>query len=482
MKRETKRKRKKLAPFIKMMLITVVLLTLVFLGLTFYLNVIPLKFYIPLTIFILLFAFVAVMLLIKRNRKKRITGLLMSLFLSVIFSFGIYYEAKTNDFIAKITSSKTVVENYLVVVSNNSKYKDVKELQDKKVGILDNLEEGYVKALATLDSKVKTENESYDDSHSATDALLSNDVEAIIIEDSQKSILDENYEGFMNNTKVLYTFKIESQEKNIQKGKDITKESFNIYISGIDTYGNINSVSRSDVNIIVTVNPNTHKISLVDIPRDYYVELYNKGAKDKLTHAGIYGVDTSVKSIEKLLGIDINYYVKFNFTSVIKIVDELKGVRVYSDYDFYSGQYDPNTFEIYHYVKGWNSLNGKQALSFARERHSFNDGDRVRGAHQEALIEAILDKVTSPAIIANYTSLLDALSETFITNLDSENLRNFIKMQIDKNIKWEIEKFVINGEDSYEYTYSYPKQKLYVMSPNEESLDEAKEIIKHTFN
>ena len=235
--------------------------------------------------------------------------------------------------------------------------------------------------------------------------------------------------------------------------------------------------------MLVTINPNTHKISLVDIPRDYYVHVDGKdGLKDKLTHAGITGVDTSVKTVEKLLDIDINYYVKFNFTSLVKIVDKIGPIRVYSDESFISGIYDPGVKKEYRYYKGWNTLNGEEALSFARERHAFDDGDRVRGKHQQVLIEAILKKITSPSIIINYPSLLDALSQTFITNLEDENLKKMIKLQIDENIDWQIEKYVLNGDNGFDYTYSYPKQKSYVMIPKEDSLNEAKDLIKKTYN
>ena len=312
--------------------------------------------------------------------------------------------------------------------------------------------------------------------------LLNDKIDSFLIEESQEKILSENSEDYYK-TRVLYRFKVEYKEENISKSTDITTKPFNVYISGIDTYNSINSVSRSDVNMIASINPNTHKVSLVSIPRDYYVPLYNKpGNKDKLTHAGIYGIETSIKTIENLLDIDINYYVKFNFNSVINLVDALGGIKVNSEYDFESGLYDEKTTQVYKYHKGINNLNGKQALSFARERYSFGDGDRVRAAHQQEIIESILDKVTSPSIVVNYTSLLDAMSDTFTTNMDGDSLKKFIKKVLDENQKWEVEKKVLNGEGSLEYTYSYPKQKLYVMLSDEDDVNEAKEQIKNIIN
>ena len=172
----------------------------------------------------------------------------------------------------------------------------------------------------------------------------------------------------------------------------------------------------------------------------------------------------------------------FNFNSVIKLVDALNGINVYSDQAFESGLYDEKTTQIYKYKKGNNYLNGKQALSFARERYSFADGDRIRASHQQAIIESIIDKVTSPSIVVNYTSLLDAMSDTFVTNLDSDNLKKFIKKTLDENNKWSVEKHVLNGTNSMEYTFSYPKQKLYVMLSNEEEIKISKEQIKRVIN
>jgi len=482
-KNKEKKKRKPLPKFIKFMMLLTNLITIVFLVMTTILNVLPLKFYLPIVVVVILLDLFATFSIKKKNKQKRIIGLVISLLLIIIQGFCIFYEIKTNDFLNIITGTNTATENYVVIVKSSSNYSDIKDIKNKNLGVIEVDEDGYKKAIEELGKTISTNNQTFEDSYSMTDALISDDIDAYLIEESQEKILEENYDNYLNETKILYTFNVLVEQEDVTKTTDITKNSFNIYISGIDTYGNINSVSRSDVNIIMSINPNTHKISLVDIPRDYYVQLYKKsGLKDKLTHAGIYGIDTSVKTIENLLDIDINYYVKFNFTSVIKIVDKLGGVRVYSDYTFDSELYDSTTTEIYHYVKGWNTLSGKEALSFARERHAFTDGDRVRGANQEALIEAILQKVTSPKIITNYTSLLDALSSTFVTNLDEDNLKSFIKMQIDKNISWEIEKYVLDGTNGSEYTYSYPKQKLYVMIPDEESLNEAKEIINNTLN
>ena len=481
--KDKKKKRKKLPPFVKLLLFIVNVLTIAFLAMTYYMNVIPLKYFIAIVVVVVILDYFSCLMLIKRNKKKRIFGLFLTLILSIAFGVGIFYESKTNYFLEAITTTKKSSVNYVVVTRKDSSFNDIKDIDGKLLGILAEAEEPYDKAKETIGKEVSTNNKEFQDTYSLSDSLVSREIDASLIEESYHKIFEENYEMYANNTKVLYTFTVEYEEKEIKKDTDITKNSFNVFISGIDTYGNINVNSRSDVNMVVTVNPNTHKISLVDIPRDYYVHIDKKdGLKDKLTHAGITGVDTSVKTVEKLLDIDINYYVKFNFTSLVKIVNKIGPIRVYSDESFVSGIYDPGVKKVYRYYKGWNTLTGEEALSFARERHAFDDGDRVRGKHQQQLIEAILKKVISPSIIVNYPSLLDALSETFVTNVEDENLKKMIKFQIDKNIDWEIEKYVLNGDNGYEYTYSYPRQKLYVMIPKEESLNEAKELIKRTYS
>jgi polyisoprenyl-teichoic acid--peptidoglycan teichoic acid transferase len=480
---EAKKKHKKTPIIIKIVGLILIIISAFCFGFACYLNLIPNK-YLFIILGVMIFLNLILLFFLHKRNKLRVFGLLFSLLFIILYIIGIIYEFNTYQAINKISDNSNIAnENYEVIVKSNSNYQSIKDLKNAQLGILDCNEDGYQKAINTLNKTVKTENISKEDSYSLTDALLNNDIEAFLIEESQAKILEENYSDYKNNTRILYSFNIEVTEENVTKETDVTKDSFNIFISGIDTYGKITSVSRSDVNIVVTINPQTGKMSLVHIPRDYYVQLYKKnGLKDKLTHAGIYGIDTSVKTVEKLLNIDINYYVKFNFTSVIKIVDTIGPIKVYSDQTFSSGLYDDQTNQVFTYTKGWNTLNGKATLSFCRERHSFENGDLVRGAHQEAVIEAILTKVFTPAILTKYSSLINSLSNTFITNMDENNMTNFIKMQLDKNIKWDITKMVMNGTSSMEYTYSYPKQKLYVMVPNDDSITQAKEQINNIYN
>ena len=246
-----------------------------------------------------------------------------------------------------------------------------------------------------------------------------------------------------------------------------TAKPFVLYISGIDTYGDISTVSRSDVNIMVVVNPRTHQILLVSTPRDYYVQLHGTtGIRDKLTHSGIYGIDMSVKTMEDLYGTPINYYMRINFSSLTKIIDTLGGVDVNSQYQFTAGGYSFNV--------GINHLNGKQALAFSRERHSFEEGDRTRGSNQELVIEAIIAKMNDSQTIFNYQQILTSLQNTIQTDMGSDSIMALVKNQLDSMSKWSVESISVNGADSHNYTYSMGNVMLYVMEPDVDSLNFAK--------
>ena len=228
--------------------------------------------------------------------------------------------------------------------------------------------------------------------------------------------------------------------------KSITDSPFVLYVSGNDSEGELKANGRSDVNMLIAVNPQTGKILLVNTPRDYYVNLPGIGELDKLTHAGIYGVDESMKTLAELYGIPIQYYVKLNFTGFEEIIDALGGVTVESDVDF--------TVANWHYVVGENDLSGIEALAFARERYSFTTGDRQRGKNQQAVIRGVVKKVCSPAILTNYLDLLHAAEGTVETNMAMKDITALVKYQLDKGINWDIESISADGTGDQKYCYS----------------------------
>ena len=257
----------------------------------------------------------------------------------------------------------------------------------------------------------------------------------------------------------------------------ITKEPFVVYLSGVDTRGDLTDKARSDVNIIAAVNPVTKQVVLINTPRDYYVDLAGTNSKDKLTHAGLYGVQTSMDTLGNLYGVDVQHYIRINFAGFIIVIDALGGVDVYSDQAFTSvgspGYYDPTTF-----VEGWNHLDGKAALAFARERHAFKTGDVQRGINQMKVIDAMLNKIKSPALLMGFTKILDAVSDSFVTSLSQNQISALVRMQLSDFAEWNIERYTVTGSSgSSTKCYSAKGQKLYVMKPDEASVAKAKEMI-----
>lgn len=416
-------------------------------------------------------------LLMRKKTKKAIRGFFVFLSFIVIgvMSYVSYNLLNTMGFLTNIQDDGYKTENYSVVVLKNSKCSKLIDIKGKEIGYYNN-SDGANKANKRLTKIVNVKLNKYDDSTIIKDELLSNKVGAILIEDSILSMIKEENPDFENLTKVIYHFSIKIKVKNSAKDVNVTQDAFNIYISGIDTYGKISSVSRSDVNMIVSVNSKTKQVLLTSIPRDYYVKLHGvNGINDKLTHAGMYGVDMSIGTIEDLLGIEINYYIKVNFTSLIEIVDSLGGVNVYSDYTF-------NSIDGKHFTKGNNALNGEQALSFARERKAFSDGDRQRGRNQQAVIAAIISKVCSKQILTKYTSLLNSLEDKFQTNMKSSKITSLIKMQLKDMSAWNVSTYGLEGVDSRNYTYSAGNSLLYVMEPVTGSIQQAKELITQVIN
>ena len=261
------------------------------------------------------------------------------------------------------------------------------------------------------------------------------------------------------------------------EAKKITKEPFVVYLSGVDTRGELTEKARSDVNILAAVNPETKQVVLINTPRDYYVDLAGTNSKDKLTHAGLYGVQTSMDTLGNLYGVDVQHYIRINFAGFINIVDALGGVDVYSDQAFTSvgspGYYDPTTF-----AEGWNHLDGKAALAFARERHAFKTGDVQRGINQMKVIDAMLNKIKSPALLMGFSKIMDSAADCFVTSLSQNQISALVRMQLSDFAEWNIESYTVTGSSgSSTKCYSAKGQKLYVMKPDENSVAKAKEMI-----
>ena len=462
--------------FYKVLSIIYLVISVFFMCFLIYINLLPSKYIFIFTIINIIFTLFNVWLLninrLKKKIKKIISG--VAILISILFLIISFYLFRTLDVLNDNGHSKYKLEHYYVIVKNDSKYKKVKDIENNKLGYYQN-SSGANQAIKHLAQKVNIIHEAYKTSDELVNDLLNDDISVILLESSIKNIMSEEFDGFSEKTEVIYEFTIKVESSSSAKEVNITKEPFVVYLSGIDTYGEISSVSRSDVNIVMLVNPNTYQVLLISIPRDYYVQLHGTtGNKDKLAHAGIYGTDMSIKTLEDLLEIEINYYLKVNFTSVIDIVDTLGGLDVYSEYSFVS-------YSGYKFKKGYNSVNGEQALDFARTRKAFVNGDRQRGINQQALIESIIRKATSKSIITKYNSLLNSINGKYQTNMSSKKIISFVKMQLEEMPKWNITSYSLTGTDSKNYTYTY-NQLLYVMEPDEESVKGAIELINQVLN
>lgn len=459
--------------------IMLLLVSVVCIGMLLSMGVLPIKYlgtllilYIPVVILLILF-------MLKRKVKKgyKVGAEIFSVLLVFIMAFGSFYLYKTMDFMGDIKEKKYQVEHYYVLVPIDSKYQKLEDIQGESVATMKGVSDTYEDALALLEKKISVTIKNYNQLTSVANDLLNQRINVLFLSETSKSLMEDENHRIEGKLKIIATIDVKVKNETVKKEVDVTKDAFNIYISGIDTYGDISSISRSDVNILATIHPKTHKVLLTSIPRDYYVQLHGTtGYKDKLTHAGIYGIDKSVTTIEDLLDVDINYYVRVNFTTLISLVDAIGGINVYSDYTFkaISGE---------RFVRGNNDLNGKTALAFARERHAFVDGDRQRGKNQQKVLSAIMTKaMSSKTLIMKYTNILESLSKSFQTNMGSNKIYELVNMQLDQMPAWNIESISVDGYDSSAFTYSYPGQKLYVMQQNLDSVSSARDRIKAVMN
>lgn len=471
--KKVKENKSKLDIVFKVIAFIYVILTIVFFISVVKMDLLPLMYIMIFTIAEVVFTIAMGIGLAKKHKtyKLNIFCLIIVLLISSIYVYVTNYANATTQFLGSVFTEVEETDEYYVVVKNNSNYSKIEDLKNKEIYLFQ-VEEDVKQEVG---SKASATFKATDNLTQIAKDLTNSKIEAILVSSSQYGILSDEIEKFKENTKIIYT-----ATHKIVKTAEVEKENtkynvengiFNIYISGIDTSGRINNVSRSDANILVTINTKTHEVLLTSIPRDYYVTLHSKKAKDKLTHSGIYGISETVTTVEDLLDIDINYYVRVNFTTVIKLVDTLGGIDVYSDYNF--------TAQGYSFKKGYNHVNGQKALAFSRERYSFSGGDNQRVKNQQHVIEAIINKVLdSNTILTKYTNILNSLEGSFQTNMDQKDISKLVKEQLQTMSSWKIKTNSLTGTGASNTTYSAGSQKLYVMIPNSESVQNAKKQIK----
>lgn len=457
-KRKPKHLKGKIVTFVQLILSLILLVTIINNGL------IPMK-YIVLSGIILLVMFALTFGLQFAKHKLNILGVFISILVSIGTVIGIAALFHIGNFMKEVGGAEYKTDNMVVVVRAEDAAETLEDAANYRFGIQTSQDkENNERMLKDMKDKLNREFKTVEYSTVLEEgtALLEGKIDAAIYNEAFTGLLNEVNEGYSDKVRVLYKYGIETKVEIPEENEQTTsvEEPFNVYISGIDVSGSITTTSRSDVNIIMTVNPNTKKILLTTTPRDYYVQIpeVSGEAKDKLTHAGIYGVDASMRTLGQLYGIDIKYYARVNFTSLITIVDALGGVDVNSEYAFDAGGYG--------FKKGINHLNGDAALAFSRERYSFSAGDNQRGKNQEAVLTAILNKAMSPAILKNANEVIAKVGSSVETNMTDKEMAKFINMQLSDNAAWSIESVAASGSGDMLPCYSSGSQPLYVMHPD----------------
>ena len=418
----------------------------------------------------------------KERKACRVVGIILAALLvfgCVVGGFALWRAVHTVRQISDMSSERSLMAFY---TEHDSSIQTISDLNGQRVGILSQLDRPN-----TEDALHQAETEQgfafsiqeYESPALLADALRSGEVAGILLNQAFLSLYEElpGYESFASELRDLSTQEVEhvlehsasTPVPELDEPADPDEDSvITILISGSDTRGDmIDQRGRSDVNIIAKVNRETHKILLLSTPRDYYVPLaFSWGSpEDKLTHAGIYGMDVLMGTLEDLYDTEIDYYFRLNFTGFTEIIDALGGIDVYSDYDFTAGGHD--------YHVGTNHLDGAEALSFARERYSFTEGDRQRGRNQMAVIEGVLKKAMSPSILTGYLNILQSVQDCVDTSIPYDLIAEVVRQQLSDGANWDIESYSVDGSDASATTYSMA-QNLYVMIPDEGTVQEAK--------
>ena len=447
----------------------------------FKLKLIPMKyiFGIIIALLILLVAFFGIIYSGEKkskdgtSSKRSVIIKIISLLLSITLVFGCTMLIRSDNFINKV--SDAVGQQYVVsVIALKDSDIDKKSLAEKKFGVCyEKDSKTLTTALADMENEIgEQEYIKYDTYIKLADALYNKEVDCIVVGEQFRNQLQANHENFDGETKIIASYSYDAKLEVTTKKTDVTEKAFSVYVTGIDIYGSLNTVSRSDVNLIVTVNPKTKQILMTSIPRDCEINLHSNGELDKLTHTGNYGTAETINTIQDLLDMEINYFVRTNFSGMTNIVDALGGITVESDEEF------DTLHGNYHIVKGINEMDGDKALCFVRERKHLKAGYFARGRNQQKVLSALIDKALSPKIITNFDKILTALEGTFETDMTSSEIRSLLAMQLDDMADWNIINVQIEGEyyDCYE-TYSMYGTKSDVMKPFNSHIKRVRKLI-----
>lgn len=466
----------------KVFLTLQIIISLLFLYILFQFSTLPNQYFYIITTIIGTICLLAFLIQFKASERsiRTIIAKITSIIVSVSLILVCIEIGSGTNFINSFTNSAYETDALSVIVLKESEYIQLEDLKNKIMGINEQQDQkNLFDALSDIMENITDiDYKNYEDWSQLVNALYHKEIDALLVNEAYRGMLEEQHPNLNTETKVIYQVKIETEIENIVNNGAIKDGVFNVCITGIDTYGPVSTKSRSDVNMVMTVNMNTHKILMTGIPRDYYVELASKGEYDKLTHSGIYGVNETVNTIANLLDIDIDYYFRINFSSLVNVVDVLGGIDVYSDQTF-----TPWTNKNITIQEGINHMNGEMALAFSRERYAYEAGDRHRIQNQQDVMMAIINKLMTPSVISNYKKVLEKIKGTFDTNMSSEDIKTLIKMQLIDLHGYEMVNQYIDGIGKSMYgLYSMPNSKLYTMIPNEETVRAAKEKIDQIKN
>ncbi len=455
-------------------------------------QLLPMKLVLLIAAFLLVILAIVCLLLWDTHHLGRfLCGSLLFLVVTGGMGVGTYFLQEALGTIDRITTPQVQVSHVSVYAAADSDIQSLEDLVGKPVGILETMDrESTDETLKNIEKQLNTSLQTveYTGMAGMVSDLLNHEIDAMIVNEAFLPLLEET-EGFENlNSRIREVTKIQVERpvaptepaKPNGEGSSVEiptgEDCFVLFLSGIDTYGNVAAVSRSDSNILAVVNTRSHQVLLLSTPRDYYVPLsISNGIKDKLTHAGIWGIECSMDTLGMLYDINVDYYFRVNFSGFQEVVDALGGISVYSMYSFTARTGD-------YFDEGYNDVDGAKALAFARERYAFVGGDNQRGKNQMEVIKGVIRKALSPSILSSYTDLLEAMEGSFLMSMPYEVLASLVRDQLENGGSWNIVSYSVTGYGNSAETYSAPGTLLYVMDPDWETVDHAKELIAQVFS
>lgn len=444
------------------------------------LNVLPSNLLLPVILIIVILNAILILLInfVTHAIWTKVISVILVILVGCTMGFGNVYLYETYSTLTSVTGAeKGSIKNTISVITKTDHDEDIQSLKNEKIGVLRNIDSVGTKKCQTKLKKYSFSYKKYDNLQALVKALYEDEVQAIVMNEIYRANVEEmeEYSGFSNETKSIYQAVYYTNNKNdALVVDDITKNPFTIFVSGNDTYGDIDELSRSDVDMIVTVNPTTSTVLMVNIPRDYYVQ--TSYGNDKLTHTGMYGIEETKQTVENLLGIDINYTFRVNFSSAEDIVDALDGVDIEVPEGMAVERLNADwALEGVH--EGWNHLNGARALAYARERHAYVDGDIQRAKNQQQVLEAIIKKAASSKILTNYTKLLKSFKNAFDTNMSTNEITALLQYELQAMPNWKFQNYVLRGTNSSAVCASMA-QELSVVMPEDYCVSIARQKIE----